>query len=253
MRFASLGSGSRGNGTLIEYDTTCILVDCGFALRETEQRLTRLAKQGCELSAILITHEHSDHIRGVAPLARKYGVPVWMTAGTWAPERFGDLPELHLFNSHEAFVIGALQVCPFPVPHDARDPSQFVFDNGNRRLGLLTDTGCATPHIEHMLTACDALLLECNHDSAMLEGGHYSWPLKKRVGGGMGHLSNAQAAQLLQRLNLNHLQHVIAMHLSENNNTPELARAALGEALGCNSDWIGIADQTRGLTWRALL
>lgn len=253
MRFASLGSGSRGNGTLVEQDNTCILVDCGFTLKEIEKRLARLGKNPAELTAILITHEHADHVSGVGMLARKYEIPVWMTPGTWSAQRFGDLPALQFFSSHECFAIDALEIQPFPVPHDAREPSQFVFGNGAHRLGLLTDTGSCTPYIERMLSACDALLIECNHDSMMLAEGSYSASLKHRVGGSLGHLSNAQAAQLLTRLDCSRLQHLIAMHLSEKNNTPTLARQALSDALDCDPEWIGIADQHDGLAWRTLI
>jgi phosphoribosyl 1,2-cyclic phosphodiesterase len=252
MRFASLGSGSRGNATLVEQGNTCILVDCGFTLKELERRLARLHKDAAELTAILITHEHADHVSGVGMLARKYALPVWMTPGTWSAQRFGDLPMLQFFSSHETFAIGALEIHPFPVPHDAREPSQFVFADGLRRLGLLTDTGSCTPYIERMLSACDALLIECNHDSAMLAEGSYSPALKHRVGGAQGHLSNAQAAQLLARVDCSRLQHLVAMHLSEKNNTPALARQALSATLDCDPEWIGIADQNNGLTWRTI-
>ncbi|MEO5702418.1 MAG: MBL fold metallo-hydrolase [Gammaproteobacteria bacterium] len=252
MRFASLGSGSRGNATLVEQGNTCILVDCGFTLKEIERRLARLSKDAAELTAILITHEHADHVSGVAVLARKYGIPVWMTPGTWSAQRFADLPTLQFFSSHETFAIDALEIQPFPVPHDAREPSQFVFANGAHRLGLLTDTGSCTPYIETMLNACDALLIECNHDSVMLAEGSYSPSLKYRVGGSLGHLSNAQAAHLLTRLDCSRLQHLVAMHLSEKNNTPALARQALCTTLDCEPEWIGIADQHQGLAWRAV-
>ncbi|MEO5574284.1 MAG: MBL fold metallo-hydrolase [Gammaproteobacteria bacterium] len=252
MRFASLGSGSRGNATLIEQDNTCILVDCGFTLKELERRLARLHKDAAELTAVLITHEHADHVSGVGMLARKYTLPVWMTPGTWSAARFGELPSLQFFSSHETFAIDALEIHPFPVPHDAREPSQFVFSNGTHRLGLLTDTGSCTPYIERMLNACDALLIECNHDSAMLVEGSYSPALKYRVGGALGHLSNAQAAHLLTRLDCSRLQYLIAMHLSEKNNTPALVRQSLSAALDCTPEWVGIADQYAGLAWREL-
>lgn len=252
MRFASLGSGSRGNGTLVEYNGTCLLVDCGFSLRETERRLGRLKKEAAELTAIVVTHEHSDHIGGVAALARKYSLPVWMTPGT-RTRRFGDLSDLRFFSRHEPFRIDAIEVHPFAVPHDAREPSQFVFDTGDRRLGLLTDTGCATAHIERALSACDALLIECNHDSAMLAQGFYSPSLKERVGGPLGHLSNVQAAQLLACLNLSRLQWVVAAHLSRSNNTPRLARLALSEALDCAPEEILVADQEHGLPWQRIV
>jgi phosphoribosyl 1,2-cyclic phosphodiesterase len=251
VRFASLGSGSRGNGTLVEHAGTCVLVDCGFTLRDTERRLARLGKDAASLSAILITHEHTDHISGVAALARKHALPVWMTPGTWSVKHFGDLP-VHFFNSHASFILGDLQIHPFPVPHDAREPSQFVFTDGVRRLGILTDTGCSTPHIEQMLAACDALLLECNHDSTMLANGPYNASLKQRVGGALGHLSNQQAAQLLTRIKHQGLQHIVAAHLSEKNNTPARVSAALSAALNCRPDEIAIAEQDAGLDWRTL-
>ena len=253
MRFASLGSGSRGNATLVEQGETCVLVDCGFTLIELERRLARFQKNAADLTAILVTHEHADHVSGVGMLARKYALPVWMTPGTWSTPRFGALPKLQFFSSHTPFTLDELEIHPFPVPHDAREPSQFVFSNGVQRLGLLTDTGCCTPYIEQMLSACDALLIECNHDSAMLADSSYSPALKQRVGGSLGHLSNAQAAQLLTRLDRSRLQHLIAMHLSEKNNAPTLARQALCTALDCDPDWIGVADQQHGLAWRALL
>ncbi|MBI3344740.1 MAG: MBL fold metallo-hydrolase [Gammaproteobacteria bacterium] len=252
MRFASLGSGSRGNALLIEHGDSCVLVDCGFTLAETERRLARLEKSAEQLTAVLVTHEHADHVGGVGLLARKYSLPVWMTPGTWSPARFGDIPRLNFFSSHTPFTLGCLQIHPFPVPHDAREPAQFVFDDGRHRAGLLTDTGRSTAHIEEMLNRCDALLLECNHDPAMLTNGHYSASLKQRVGGPLGHLSNDQAAQLLARLDHSRLQHVVAMHLSEHNNTPQLACRALCEALRCTEEEVIVADQRAGLAWQVL-
>lgn len=251
MRFASLGSGSRGNATLVEQGDTLVLIDCGFSLRETERRLLRLGRDPAQVSAVLVTHEHGDHISGVGLFARRYGTPVWLSAGTRAACDSG-LAETRVFNSHAAFAIDALEVTPIPVPHDAREPTQFVFGNGAHRLGLLTDTGSLTPHIEQQLTACDALLLECNHDRIMLANGIYPPVLKARVGGDYGHLSNAQAATLLQRIDCSRLQHLVAAHLSDKNNTPQLAAAALAAALDCSPDWIGIARQDEGLDWREL-
>ena len=252
MRFASLGSGSRGNATLVEAGGTCVMIDCGFSARETESRLARLGKTPADVSAILVTHEHSDHIGGVAVFARRHRVPVWMTVGTRANSRPEELPVLHLFSSHESFVIDDLRVHPFPVPHDAREPSQFVFDDGARRLGMLTDAGAVTAHAERLLDECDALLLECNHDPHMLATGPYPPPLKARVGGRYGHLSNTQAADVLGGLCGRRLQHVVAAHLSEKNNRPALARDALGGALGCEPDWITVADQNLGFGWREI-
>ncbi len=253
MRFSSLGSGSRGNAALVEKGTTCIMVDCGFSLRETVRRLAQLGKRPEDLSAILVTHEHSDHLGGVSRLACKYALPVWATAGTAAGLDPSTFPGLRLFSAEEPFGIGDLEVHPFLVSHDAREPSQFVLTDGVRRLALLTDTGAVTARVEQMLQACDALLLECNHDAAMLAGGSYPPWLKRRIAGDHGHLSNAQAAALLSRMDTSQLQHIIAMHLSEQNNTPPLAACALSQALGCSPEWVTVADQRNGFGWRDLI
>lgn len=254
LRFASLGSGSRGNATLIECGRTCVVLDCGFPLRETLARLARLGREPASISAILVTHEHGDHLGGVGPLARRLGVPVWMTPGTWraAQATVGRLPALQLFNCHQAFAVGDLEVQPFPVPHDAHEPSQFVFSDGRRRLGVLTDVGESTPHLEQCLSGCDGLLLECNHDRALLRDGPYPDFLKARVGGRLGHLANDTAAAILSRLDSSHLQCLVAAHLSEKNNTPGLAQAALAGALGCDTEFVQIADQDEGLGWQVL-
>lgn len=252
MRFASLGSGSRGNATLVETGATLVMVDCGFSCRETERRLGQLGRSAQELSALLVTHEHGDHMRGVAALARKYALPVWLTRGTWRMLRDNDLPDIRYCDGDLAFAIDDLQVTPFTVPHDAREPCQYVFADGVHRLGVITDTGRVTPHIIECLDRCDALLLECNHDAQLLACGPYSATLKQRVGGPLGHLSNAQAAELLARLDTTRLQHLVAGHLSDSNNRPELARRALADALDCESHWVGIAAQDAGLDWREI-
>lgn len=253
MKFASLGSGSRGNGTLIDADGTCVLVDCGFSLTETERRLARLGYRGEDLDAVLITHEHGDHVRGVARFAARYDLPVRATAGTLAACTRHSFERIDPFSAHDAFAIGGLQITPIAVPHDAREPAQFLFSDGARCIGLLTDTGHITAHVVRSLTGCDALILECNHDVAMLARGPYSPSLKRRVGGLLGHLSNAQAAALLAQLDVSRLQHLVAAHLSEQNNTPEEARRALAEAAGCTPEWVQIAGQDEGLDWREVV
>jgi len=159
---------------------------------------------------------------------------------------------MHIIDSHTAFNINDIQVTPFPVPHDAREPVQYVFSNGDKKLGVLTDTGCSTPHIQHMLDACQALVLECNHDLDMLMNGPYPNSLKQRVSSRLGHLDNQSAANILKKLNTSKLQHIVAAHLSEKNNSPSLATTALSEALNCEQDWIGIADQLSGFEWREI-
>lgn len=249
MKFASLGSGSRGNATIIESGQTTILVDCGFSLKETERRLAMLGHDAALLDAILVTHEHSDHIRGVGPLARKHKVPVWTTRGTAGKADWGQIPELNHIDVHHVLTIQDLEIQPFPVPHDAREPCQFVVSDGSKRLGTLTDTGSLTEHIEEQLSGCDALVLECNHDEAMLASGSYPPSLKDRVGGRFGHLSNRQSAELLAKLDTSRLTHIVAAHLSEENNTADLARWALSDVLGCEASWIQVAKQDSVLDW----
>lgn len=237
---------------LVEQAGTLILVDCGFSLKSVEQRLNRLGKTLDDLSAVIVTHEHSDHIKGIGALARRMRLPVYMTPGTAAANRDTDIPGLCFFNCHQSFVIDDVEIQPFPVPHDAREPSQLVFSDGRFRLGLLTDTGHITRHIETMLNGCDALMLECNYDSAMLQQGPYPESLKRRVGGDQGHLSNEQAAGLLQSLDCSRLQHLVAAHVSEKNNSAIHVRRALSDVFGCLPDWFAICDQNQGLSWRSL-
>ena len=254
MRFACLGSGSRGNALVVERGRTRLMLDCGYPLREAERRLARLGLAAGELAGILVTHEHSDHIAGAYKLARKHGLPIWMTHGTFSGFA-GDaahLPQLNFIDSHSPFSVGELQLLPFPVPHDAREPAHFVFSDGAHSLAVLTDTGSSTSHIESMLSGCDALVLECNHDLDMLMNGDYPQALKARVAGRYGHLDNRSSASLLAALERGRLQYLIAAHLSLHNNTPELACRALAEVIGCAPDWIGVADQGEGFGWRQI-
>ncbi len=251
MRFASLGSGSRGNALVVEAGQTRVLVDCGFGPRNLSVRLARLGLAPGDLDAILVTHEHSDHVGGVVPAARRYGLDVFLSHGTLSMVGLDGLSP-HIIDSHTVFALGDLEIRPFPVPHDAREPTQFVFSDGRRRLGVLTDAGYVTPHMVEVLSQCDALVLECNHDADMLADGPYPAHLKRRIAGRFGHLDNAAAADLLGRLDHGRLRHVIAAHLSQENNKPGLAKAALAGVLGCEPDWVGVADQERGCDWRDL-
>ena len=257
MRFASLGSGSAGNALIVEVKQTRLMLDCGFGMKETQSRLARLNLTPDDISGIVITHEHDDHAGGAFKFAAKYNIPVWLTYGTlkmvtrYLPAQHA--LQLHVIDSHTAFSVQDIEVQPYPVPHDAREPIQCVFADGNHALGVLTDVGRSTPHIEAKLTGCSGLVLECNHDAAMLQDGPYTWSLKKRVGGDLGHLENRDSANLLSRLDSSKLQHVLAAHLSAKNNTPLLAKTALADVLGCDLDWIGIADQMQGFDWRAIV
>jgi phosphoribosyl 1,2-cyclic phosphodiesterase len=252
VRFTWLGSGSRGNAALIEAGGTCVMLDCGFGLRELELRLGRAGRAPADVDAILVTHEHSDHIGGVARFAARHGTRVLATAGTAKGFRGEPPPRLERISAHEPFSVDALEIAPMPVPHDAREPCQFVFSDGALRLGIVTDLGRATQHVVDSLAGCDAVALECNHDEALLAAGPYPAALKRRVGSDLGHLANSQAAALLAELDCVRLRHVVALHLSETNNTPALARAALAAVLGCAPADVGVADQAAGLAWRSV-
>lgn len=252
MRFSSLGSGSRGNATLVESGATCVMVDCGFSALETGKRLARLNKLPSDIAAILVTHEHADHIGGVARFSNKHDIPVWATAGTLSTQQGVSIKNAQCFNSHQPFGIGDLEVQPFPVPHDAREPCQFVFGNSAVRLGILTDIGSITGHVVETLNGVDAMLLEFNHDIAMLADGPYPPRLKERVGGEYGHLSNQQAADLLKKIDTSRLRYLIAAHLSDKNNRPQLARQAITSVLDSAHTDIAIACQNTGFDWQTI-
>jgi len=256
VRFASLASGSKGNCLVAEADGSRVLVDCGLSPRETARRLARLGLAPADLSAILVTHEHDDHVGHAYPFAALHGLPVYLTHGTRRAQEDGgaaaDGVELRLIEGREPFAVGAIRVEPFTVPHDAREPVQFVLGDGARRLGVLTDLGTSTAHVEATLSGCDALVLETNHDLDLLWGGDYPKWLKERIGGPFGHLDNAASGRLLAALDRSRLKHVVAAHLSQQNNRAGLARAALAAALGCAEDWVGVATQDEGFGWREL-
>jgi phosphoribosyl 1,2-cyclic phosphodiesterase len=254
MRFASLGSGSQGNALIVEAGRTRLMLDCGFGITDCVSRLARLGLEPTELNAIVVTHEHDDHIGGVARFARKYELPVYLTYGTLMAigEARNALAEVNIIDSHTPLAIGDIEVRPFPVPHDAREPAQYVFGDGSATVGVLTDVGTTTPHIITMLSGLSALVLECNHDSDMLANGPYTASLKRRIASRFGHLANEMSAQIVASLDCSRLQHLIAAHLSQQNNTPDLARGAMAQALGCSPEWIGIATQDEGFAWREL-
>ena len=254
MRFASLGSGSEGNALVVEaasgHTTTRVLLDCGFSAKELDRRLARLQLGIDALDAIVITHEHSDHIGSALTLARKWSLPLYMSWGTAkAVGAESDDIDLHVLLGDETAAIGDLEVLPYTVPNDAREPLQFVFSDGVRRLGVLTDVGTSTPHITAMLSGCDALVLECNHDARMLATSRYPQSLKARIGGSHGHLSNDAAAEILAALDRSRLTHVVAAHLSQQNNLPELAQAALANVLGSAQEEVRVASQELGFDW----
>jgi len=275
LRVCSLGSGSSGNGLVVEardgLQVNRALIDCGFNVRELRRRLQRAGLDIDALDAVFVTHEHSDHVGGVVALARRHGIPVYCTAGTAAAAgidageyrasglrpaaraclgRPGAALRWHCIGAGEIVAVGALSVLAYDVPHDASEPVQFTFSDGARRAGLLTDSGDCSDVIATVLSGLHALVLECNHDEAMLRNGPYPAFLKTRILGARGHLSNRQAAGILQRVDCSQLAWIAAAHLSKTNNHPSLARAALAEALHCAEADVAVADQQDGLAWR---
>ena len=250
FRFASLGSGSRGNATLVQSTSTTLLIDCGFAAREMTARCEPLGIDPASIDAILVTHEHGDHMKGVGATSRRYDIPVWMTAGTWHAADFGKLEKLAFIDSHsESFVVGDIDVTPVAVPHDAREPVQYLFTHASKRIGLLTDLGSITPHVCNAYDDLDALLLEANHDPQMLRDGPYPPSLQARVGGNYGHLSNHQSANLLSSIRHDRLEHLVAAHLSEKNNSEALAVDTLRAVSEHVNDRLTVLCQDRPSNW----
>ncbi len=243
---------------LAEVGKSRVLLDCGLGPRETARRLARLDVSPSNITGIIVTHEHDDHVGGVFAFAARHRLPVWITHGTWraalAAGKGGQDSgvSVNLVDGRTAFSVGDIQVQPFTVPHDAREPVQYVVSDGAFRLGVLTDIGASTPHVEAVLSGCDALVLECNHDLEMLHNSGYPKWLRERISGPFGHLDNGQAASLLASIDRSRLKHVIGAHLSEQNNSPDRARDALAGALGCEASWVGLATQQDGFDWREL-
>ncbi len=233
MRFCVLGSGSKGNATFVEAGNTRILIDAGFSGKETDKRLAAINIEPESLSAIIITHEHSDHIKGAGVLSRKYNLPIWANAATFAaaPHVLTKLFATSTFETGTAFSLGGLSIHPYSVSHDAADPVGFFITNGSTNLGYCTDTGVLSRLIRFRLANCHGLVLECNHDPHMLKNGPYPPSLQQRVRGKEGHLANGDAARFLSEILHDGLNHVVLAHLSDANNLPELAHGAISEML----------------------
>ncbi len=255
LRFCSLGSGSSGNATLLEASagitTTRVLIDCGFSLRELDRRLALRGLAARDIDAVFVTHEHGDHVGCAFHLARKHNVPVWTSRGTWRAIGEPEVPAglLHFARDVQAITLGDIELTPYTVPHDAHEPLQLRATDGAARLGVLTDAGCATPHLLAQLAGCDALLLECNHDRTLLANSAYPASLRARIAGRLGHLANDTAAEILARCMHAGLRQLVAAHLSERNNRPDLAQAALAAVFGGQPEEVLVADPVRGLDW----
>lgn len=252
MRFASLGSGSRGNAAIIKTDQACVMVDCGLTVKRVRQQLEELSLTLDDIDALLLTHEHTDHASGAAALSRQAKIPVYMTHGTARHHSVQRVENIEYIEGFQSFYLADLHVQPVPVPHDANEPCQFIFSTDRFRLGVLTDTGSITSHICDVYDRCDALILECNHDVTMLRDGSYPASLKRRVGGQLGHLNNQQAVELLSAVDCERLQHLVVAHISQQNNSQEHVLSALREVFAYE-ERIVIADQDAGFDWLELV
>lgn len=261
MRFTSLGSGSQGNALLVEAQAsgggpsryTRVLVDCGLGLRLVQERLAARGLAATDLDMVFVTHEHADHIGGVARLARHASIPVFATHGTLlaAGEAAFDGVTAIAVSAHQAFDFQGLQIRPVPVPHDAREPVSLVFEDAQTRFAVVTDLGSPTVFLQEALQGLSGLFLEFNHDRSLLEQGDYPPSLKSRVGGDFGHLSNEQAGAILAGCLHPGLEVVVAAHLSQNNNHPSLVRAAVSQ-IDLGPTRFEIALQETGSDWISL-
>ncbi|MGH9467545.1 MAG: MBL fold metallo-hydrolase [Terriglobales bacterium] len=229
-----LGSGSSGNAAVIATESTCLLLDAGFSRRELLRRLALAGIAVERLQAVLITHEHGDHVAGLARLAAKFPVPVFLNEKTRAAlGAAGEaLPRVEHFATGDSFQIGDIAVTTFAIPHDAADPVGFRFCATGVRIAFVTDLGYLPENVRQQLCGADCAVLESNHDLEMLKGGGYPWELKQRVLGRLGHLSNDTLAEFLSNGFDGSAAHVVLAHLSENNNLPDLALLSAERALG---------------------
>jgi len=233
-----LASGSKGNAILVADHQTRVLFDAGLSGIEIERRFVSKGFHPDQLNAIVVSHEHSDHIQGVGVLARRFGLPVHISkrTGETAGATLGKIADIRYFECGNPFTVNTWTISPFSISHDAEDPAGFTIHNKGLKIGIATDLGVVTAMVKERLKACQILILEANHDPDMLINGPYPWPLKQRIQGRTGHLSNEDSRALVSALKHDGLQHVVLAHLSETNNTPQKALQEVGLALnGCNT------------------
>ncbi len=247
MAVCVLASGSRGNAIYVSDGSTSILVDAGLSGIEIERRLKQRGLSPSALSAIVVTHEHADHVTGVGVLSRRYHIPVYLSAQTEqaAAPVTGKLFQSVAFEPGHAFSVFSLKLHPFTLSHDALDPVGLTVSGNGRKIGIATDMGRATALVKDHLQGCRLLVLEANHDPRMLEEGPYPWPLKQRIQSRHGHLSNMQARALLREIRHPGLSHVVLAHLSETNNTPERALGTVSDSVDPRHTRLEAAVQER--------
>ncbi|MFK7892822.1 MAG: MBL fold metallo-hydrolase [Granulosicoccus sp.] len=243
LKVAALGSGSSGNSLVVQAGQTTVLVDCGFTMKETIVRLDHLGLTPGDIDALLLTHEHGDHVKGAGPLSRKFGLPVWSTFGTYHQARDNRFASVRLFHAHEPFEVGELQVDPFPTPHDAAESSQFVFSAAGIKFAMVTDLGTCTPHVAEKLSGIHGLVVECNYDTAMLKNGPYPPSLQARIRSNYGHLGNEQAGALLNQIDHAQLGWILLGHLSEQNNSDAMALSTVHRYLAAGHDRVHVLAQ----------
>jgi len=252
MRFCVLGSGSKGNATYLESGGTGILIDAGMSGVELQKRLATIGVELAAIDAILVTHEHNDHVQGVGVLSRRAKIPVYANEATFsaASKTINRLVSYNEFETGSPFQFRNLTIHPFAISHDTEDPVGFRISDGSVTLGYCTDTGKVSRLMLQRLASCQALVLESNHDMAMLQNGMYPPYLKQRIRSSQGHLDNMEAAAFLQELVHEKLQHVVLAHLSEENNHPEIAFNAAVQALHnnphCRERSVGISVASQG-------
>jgi len=253
MRFCSLGSGSSGNSYVVQDNDTTLLVDCGFGLNETVMRLDRYGIKPEELNAILLTHEHEDHIKGAFSFSNKHRIPIHLSHGTFkmCKKRINDNYDIdfNIIRSSQSFMINGIKVTPIPVPHDAREPFQFMIESNVKSIAIITDLGHITNHIIKMLKEINALVIEFNHDKNMLIDSDYPQSLKDRVSGIYGHLENMESIKLLKSINYEGINWIAAAHLSEKNNNEKLVKRLIADATLKGPESIKVIDQINGIDW----
>jgi len=249
IRVAALGSGSSGNSLVVQAGDTTLMVDCGFTMKETIARMYTLGITPGDVDAVLISHEHGDHVKGAGPLSRKYGLPIWCTHGTYHKARDNRFASVQLFNAHQPFTIGDITIDPFPTPHDAAESCQFVFEAYSTRFANVTDLGTCTTHVKEKLAGVHGLVVECNYDIDMLANGPYPPSLQARIRSNYGHLGNEQAATLLNHLDHPELQCILLGHLSEQNNSDALALSTIQDNLNERPERVSVLAQHCASTW----